>query len=105
MTQCRKQEKYPQLDFDLKDLTNFIQVNVKKKRNDPVNDPVNDRHRMIIALIKGNKYITRKQLSEECKVSVETIKRDIRKLRQLDFIKRIGPDKGGYWEVINKNEN
>jgi predicted HTH transcriptional regulator len=35
-----------------------------------------------------------------CKVSRETLKRDLKLLKQKDIIKRIGPDKGGYWEVI-----
>jgi len=27
-------------------------------------------------------------------------KRDLKKLKELNIIKRIGADKGGYWEVV-----
>ena len=66
-----------------------------------VNDPVNERQKIILNLIKSNKFITREQLATECNISIETIKRDFRKVRQLKLIERIGSDKTGYWKILN----
>jgi len=51
-------------------------------------------------LIKKDRFITRESLANVCNISLETIKRDIRKLKQKGILKRIGPAKGGYWEII-----
>jgi predicted HTH transcriptional regulator len=42
------------------------------------------------------------QLAEKLNVTRRTIIRDIEKLKKAGVIKRVGPDKGGYWE-INSN--
>jgi len=68
--------------------------------NDPINDPVNRRQDLIVEIMKKDKNITRESLAAKCNVSVETIKRDVRTLKQLGRIKRIGADKTGYWHVI-----
>lgn len=77
-----------------------------RKLNDPINDPVNDpvkvRLNLIIEIIKKDKYITREALASKCKISIETIKRDIRMLKQQNKIRRIGPAKGGHWQVVDK---
>lgn len=67
---------------------------------DPVNDPVNRRQNLIVEIMKKDKNITRESLATKCNVSVETIKRDVRTLKQLGKIKRVGADKTGYWHVI-----
>ncbi len=73
-----------------------------EKTNVVANDPVNGRLKLILVLIKENRHITRDELAIKCNISIETIKRDIRKLRKQEIIKRIGSDKTGYWEIIIK---
>ncbi|MEQ9287535.1 MAG: putative DNA binding domain-containing protein [Cyclobacteriaceae bacterium] len=99
-------------DFPNKNIENsggyFVEVSYKQQKteskatviNDPVNDPVNDRMNRILKILEQNKSITREQLAGASNVSVETIKRDLRKLRDQGKVKRIGSDKTGYWEVI-----
>ena len=90
----------PQFEYKYKTLTvTFFNVN----KNDPVNDPVNKRQRNILYQIMSNKYITREELAIKNNVSIETIKRDIRKLRELKLIKRIGSDKTGFWQILDNN--
>ena len=36
--------------------------------------------------------------------SESAVERAARKLRQSGHLRRIGPDKGGHWEKIDKNE-
>ena len=61
---------------------------------------VPERLGQVIIAIKDNKYITIPRLARMFMVSEKTIKRDIKKLRKQGKIKRVGPDKGGYWEVL-----
>jgi ATP-dependent DNA helicase RecG len=56
----------------------------------------------IIELMKDNKYITAKELSEHIKISTTAVDNNISKLKKKGILKRIGPAKGGYWEVIKK---
>ena len=106
---------YPEIRYLLTDLEGFMKLKIETiQKHDPVNDPVNDpandpandpvntRQKLILKLIKKDKYITRTKLAEINNVSVETIKRDIRKLKQKNLIKRIGSDKTGFWQIIDK---
>ena len=55
----------------------------------------------IIDLIRDNAEISMLELSKILNVNHKTIKRDIQTLKDKGLIERIGPDKGGYWRVIN----
>lgn len=37
-------------------------------------------------------------------VNERTIRRDLQYLQKQGLIRRVGPDKGGHWEVIEQNE-
>jgi len=56
----------------------------------------------ILKLMKDNKYITTKELSEHIKISTTAVDNNISKLKKKGLLKRIGPAKGGHWEVIEK---
>ena len=59
-------------------------------------EPLNIRQKQIIKHINNNNSITISELSKLCEVGRETIKRDIKKLKELKVIGRIGSDKSGY---------
>jgi ATP-dependent DNA helicase RecG len=50
--------------------------------------------------MKDNRFVTIPELAERLKVAEKTVKRDIESLKEDGIVRRIGPDKGGYWEVI-----
>lgn len=54
----------------------------------------------IIAALKRSPKITMSELAESIGLSVKGIEKNIKTLREHGIIRRIGPDKGGYWEVI-----
>ncbi len=58
----------------------------------------------ILILIHKNKYITRKEISEQLNINQSAVQKHINKLKTLNLIKRIGPDKGGYWLIIDKKQ-
>ena len=58
-----------------------------------------NRINILIKLITDNPKITTTELSEKLNVTRMTIHRDLDDLKAIERIKRIGPDKGGYWEI------
>ena len=50
--------------------------------------------------MKDNPEITIKALIDQTGKSHSTIERNLQKLQKDRKIERIGPDKGGYWKVI-----
>ena len=79
----------------------LLNIKLLRSLNVPVNVPVNVRQKLIIKLIIENKKITLDKIAEQCNVNRETIKRDLKKLRKINIIDRIGSDKSGYWEVVS----
>ena len=58
----------------------------------------------ILWLIKDNPKISAKELAYIVNRSSRTIERAIAKLKEECRIKRIGPDKGGHWDVMECTE-
>jgi ATP-dependent DNA helicase RecG len=54
----------------------------------------------ILELIKEKPRITRKELAEKIGISKDGIKFNLNQLKKQNKIKRVGPDKGGYWEIL-----
>lgn len=77
-----------------------VPLKILKETNEPLNEPLNDRQKEIIVLIKNNKHIIIKDLMDNLNAGRETIKRDINKLQEANIIKRVGSRKTGYWEII-----
>ena len=50
--------------------------------------------------MKSNPYITNKELAEVCGITEDGVYWNTKKLKKSNRIRRIGGDKGGYWEVI-----
>ena len=53
----------------------------------------------IVLLILEDEKITKNKMSEILNISDTAVDKNILKSKNLSFIKRIGPAKGGYWEV------
>ena len=54
----------------------------------------------IIKLVLSNPYISISELAQEINISTRNIERNLQKLRDSNRIRRVGPDKGGHWEVL-----
>jgi fido (protein-threonine AMPylation protein) len=65
----------------------------------PQNDTVNDT---VFSLIKQNKNITATEISERLNMSLSTVRRKIKNLKEQEIIERIGSDKTGCWKIIEK---
>lgn len=70
-----------------------------KEKNVSENVP-EKRWNNIISIMKKDRQVTIAELAKHLSVTEKTIKRDIEKLRKAGKLERVGPDKGGYWEVL-----
>lgn len=57
-------------------------------------------HEKILAIIQADKPISISALANRCKISVKAVRIILDKLKTEGVIRRIGPAKGGYWEVL-----
>ena len=55
----------------------------------------------IIDIIRTNAKISAAEIAMQLGVSSRAIEKRLKTLRENGIIRRIGPDKGGHWEVIN----
>jgi len=55
-----------------------------------------------LGLIKDNPSITRKEIAELVGINENGVKFHINNLKEKRFLKRIGPDRGGYWKVLKQ---
>jgi len=54
----------------------------------------------ILSVLQKNPSISVNEIAEKLGISHHTIDWNFRKLRKDKLIRRIGPDKGGQWEVL-----
>jgi len=57
----------------------------------------------ILRLIKENKNITTEELANEVGISTRAVEKQIQKLKGKKKLDRKGPAKGGYWQIIEKD--
>ena len=53
----------------------------------------------ILDLIRQNSKITAEELAQATGLSLAGVKYNLTKLKKENILKRVGPDKGGHWEV------
>ena len=56
--------------------------------------------RKIVELIVFDKSVTTTKMAEQIGKSRQTIATRIKELQEKGIVKRVGPDNGGYWEII-----
>ncbi len=71
-----------------------------KKVGEKVGEKLTDNQTKILQEISKDKFVSAPQLSKEVGISKRKIEENISKLKKKGLIKRIGPAKGGHWEVI-----
>jgi ATP-dependent DNA helicase RecG len=53
----------------------------------------------IISAIKKNPNISAQEIAKMLGISSRAVEKNLSKLKEKGVIKRIGPDKGGHWDV------
>lgn len=62
----------------------------------------NNRTQRILALMQNNPEISIEELAEACELTRDGINYNIGVLKEKGLISRVGPDKGGHWEVLQQ---
>lgn len=57
----------------------------------------------ILGAIAEDNRITIPELAELAGVTVRSVERNIQRLQLENRLRRVGPDKGGYWEVVSNS--
>ena len=55
----------------------------------------------ILELVKEDAYITTQRMADLIGIDRSNVARAIKKLQLQGILRRVGPDKGGYWEIIS----
>ena len=86
--------------------------NFKEGENYPENYPEKRERKLsttqetILSIIRKEPRTTQRQFVEKIKnISLGGVKYNLAKLQELEIIRRVGPDKGGYWEIMEKDKN
>ncbi len=70
------------------------------QKTDTLNDTVNLQHGTVLNEIKKNNKITANQIANKLNISLSTVKRRIKTLKDTHKIERVGSDKTGYWKIL-----
>lgn len=99
--------EYPELNYQFTDLKDFIRVTLSVNADSVVDSVVESvvessekSEKKIIDLIKKNPHITQQELAKVTGLSKRGVEKNISILKANGIIKRVGPNKGGYWEII-----
>ncbi len=88
-----------QNSIDAENVAGKVAENVAGK----VTEKVTERQMVILEEIGKNTYITAQQLSDILGISLRKTKENLSKLKERGIIRRVGPDKGGHWEIIEQS--
>ena len=85
------------------DVVENVVENVVESVVESVVENLTERQKRIISIIEDDNSVSATQISTKLSATMRTIQRDLTKLKSLKLLRRVGPDKGGYWEVIKNN--
>jgi predicted HTH transcriptional regulator len=63
---------------------------------------IQETREKIFNAIRKNPNITTSELAEKLTITIKGVEWQLKSLREQGFIRRVGPDKGGHWEILNE---
>lgn len=72
--------------------------------NDTVKQHIDTVNDTVFSLMKQDKHLTAKEMSERLGISLSTVRRKIKDLKDTGKIERIGSDKSGYWKLLKQGD-
>ena len=77
-------------------------VESKKDIVENIIDKLSETQSRVVRMIINNPSVTTKEIAKTLAIAQRNIQNHIRKLRDAGVIRRVGPDKGGHWEIIKE---
>lgn len=68
-----------------------------------IEDGIEKNTEKILNAIFTDPKITQKRLADKTELSVRTVARELKRLRDAGVICRVGSDRVGYWKIVNRN--
>jgi ATP-dependent DNA helicase RecG len=97
---------YPEIEYEISEMGDYFRfelVQSQSKRSEKLSEKLPEKlpdlQKAIVLQMRSDPKVTYDQLAKTTKKSREAIRKNIRRLKELGIIKRIGPDKGGHWQV------
>lgn len=78
-----------------------------REENSKFREETEKTREKILDLLGKQPFFTAAELAKELSITEKAVEWQIKQLKEKKIIKRIGPNKGGHWEIINpgdKNE-
>ena len=72
-----------------------------KTAQEKLGEKLGENEKGILELIAKNRFITIPELSTMLGISTTSVENNLAKLKVKKILKRIGPDKGGHWEIVD----
>lgn len=78
--------------------------NVGENAGEKFTNKFTETEDLILDLLRQDRSITTEELSKTIGISKRAILKQIDKLKDRNHLRRVGPAKGGHWEVMEKSE-
>ena len=65
-------------------------------------EKLTENQEKIVELIKEDKKISIVEISAKIGITENNVENNLKKLKEKELIRRVGPAKGGSWELIKK---
>ena len=77
-----------------------VAENIADSIVDSIVEKLSTTRAKIVRIICKNPNATAQSISKEINIASRNVQEHLRKLQEQGVIRRIGPDKGGHWEII-----
>ena len=71
-----------------------------EKLEEKLGEKLGEKRLKIVELVSTNSKVSISELADKVGISQTAIENNLRWLKMQGIIRRVGPDKGGHWEVI-----
>ena len=85
-----------------KTIENDIAENIVENIAENIAEKLPATQAQIVRLMAKKPSISAKEIAEDLSIAPRNIQVHIKKLQEQGLIRRVGPDKGGHWEVVGK---
>ena len=70
------------------------------REKDTLKSTLKGTQKAIVDIIEENPHVTITQVAEQLKLNARGIAKHFKNLQVQGIIRRVGPDKGGHWEIV-----
>jgi ATP-dependent DNA helicase RecG len=92
-------------EFAMKEGILGAEVSEKRPEGKTAQKTTQKTAQKVMDLIRHNPEITRRELAMELGMTDSGIKYHLKKMQAKGLIRRVGPDKGGHWDVVQEDED